>query len=181
MTVVAGLVQESTVYMGSDSLSVSEDGSACIDPTPKVFRVGDYLFGCSGYPRLKQLLRYCYSSVPQVSAESHDALTGYMVNTFIRELQNFFSLHNFSDEFKQESNAILIGLQGRLFCLYSDYNLEECKHPYNAIGCAADIALGSLRTTARTGIKPIERLRLALDASEHLNAHVKRPFTFEEL
>lgn len=181
MTIVAGLIQDTVVYMGADSLGVSPDGSCCIDTTPKVFRVGDYLFGCSGYPRLKQLLRHCYIPAPQVRSEDYDALTRYMVGVFIRGLQDFFVVHNFADEFKEDCNALLIGLHGRLFCLYSDYNLEECKHPYNAIGCAADIALGSMSTTARMGIAPVERLRLALSASEYLNAHVQRPFVFEEL
>jgi hypothetical protein len=181
MTIVAGLVSDNKVYIGADSLSVSDDGSCCIDTTtPKVFRIGEYVFGCAGCPRLRQILRYCHMDFPPVGVEDHDALTGYMVDIFIRELQDFFSLHHFTDEFKEDCNSILIGFTGRLFCLYSDYNLEECKHPYNAIGCAADIALGSLHATARMNINPIERLRLALEASEHLNAHVKRPFIYEE-
>lgn len=181
MTIIAALVHEGKVYMGGDSLSVSEDGSSCVDTFPKVFRVGEYLFGCSGSPRLKQLLCYTYTPADVALVDGGLACTYYMVNNFTRDLRTHFERHDFLDEFKERSAQILIGFKKRLFCLYGDYYLEECSHDYNAIGCAADFALGSLYTTAISSMEPRDRIYFALEAAQKHNAHVRAPFLFEVL
>jgi hypothetical protein len=180
MTVVAGLVADNKVYMGADSLSVSDDGSACIDKSPKVFRVGDYLFGCAGSPRLKQLLYYAY--VPtKTTMDGEHAPMCYLISKFMRDLQDFFGKHGFLEEFKETETQILLGIGGKLFCIYSDFYLEESGYGYYAIGCAAGLALGSLYSTAGAPMSAKDRVHLALEASEKHNTHVRRPFIFEEV
>ena len=47
MTCIIGLVEKGHVYMGGDSIAVSDWDMERLRPQ-KVFQVGDYLIGCEG-------------------------------------------------------------------------------------------------------------------------------------
>jgi ATP-dependent protease HslVU (ClpYQ) peptidase subunit len=73
----------------------------------------------------------------------------------------------------------LVAYEGRIFQVYSDYQVAESSHNYEAVGCGSDIAMGSLHTTLNHSVMyPESRVRVALEAAEEFSAGVRGPFVY---
>ena len=77
MTAVAGLVHEGRVHLAADS-AMTAGWALTISAHPKVFRVGPYVIGTSGSPRVAQLMRYALD-VPEPLGDLHK----FMATVFI--------------------------------------------------------------------------------------------------
>ena len=178
MSVIVGLIEDKTVYMGADSIAVDENGGTLVNTYPKLFRNGDFLIGYSGSIRLGQLLQ-CAFKPPVFEVPSQNVpygIASFMITEFIPALQECIEKAKLKED--DSKSIMLIGFYGRLFCIYGqNYQIEESADaPYNAIGCGADIAIGSLWTTRNKDYTGRTRVELALQAAEEHNAHVKGPF-----
>ena len=75
---------------------------------------------------------------------------------------------------EEAGGTFLVGYKGRLFAIYDDYQVAEMIDGYTSVGCGEQIANGVLYATR--GQPPDERIRMALEAAEHLSAGVRGPF-----
>jgi ATP-dependent protease HslVU (ClpYQ) peptidase subunit len=177
MTCIVGLVDEDNkVYIGGDSAAVG-GWSLTARKDKKVFHNGPFLFGFTTSFRMGQLLNHAFV------APSYDADIGlekYMATVFVDAVRECLKSGGFAKkESEQESGGMfLVGFQGHLFCIFSDYQVAEALDGYDACGCGSDIALGVLYATPT--MKPRKRIELALQAAEHHNAGVRTPFSMEE-
>lgn len=179
MTCIVGLVHDGSVYIGGDSAGVSVgDLSLSVRNDRKVFRNGDCIMGFTSSFRMGQLLAYRLS-IPK-PREGEDMMA-FMVGDFINAVRDCLKTGGFASakDGAEIGGAFLVGYRGRLFSIYSDYQVGENSHGYGAVGCGELIALGALH--ASDGMPPEERMRGALMAAETFSAGVRGPFHIEKL
>lgn len=181
MTCIVGLCYNNTVYMGADSAGVSDNGDLVIQATPKIFKVADMLIGVSGSMRWGQVIRHYLAG----------SFERYQKAPYIIEVAS--ALAALADAHKatlgsnplQVDATTLIGWQGKLYVITSDFAVIESVHPYAAIGSGKNIALGAMMAldtiAAGDPSSGWDWLRISLRAAEAFESSVRGPFVFEEL
>jgi len=178
MTCVAGLIHENIVYMGADSAGVY-GYDLVVRADEKVFLTScdNILMGIAGSFRMGQLLRYAFSAPYHLPQDKPDMQ--YLVVDFVDTMRNMFSEKGFlkkeDNEESMDGSSFLFAYKGNLYNVDCDMQVGKSAHNFDAVGCGAQIALGSLLTSQH--IKdPVERLMLALGAAEAFSAGVRGPF-----
>ena len=178
MTCVAGLIDKGKIYMGADSAGVNSNFNLSVRSDQKVFIKDDFVMGFTTSFRMGQLLQYNLQL--SARAESLDIFE-YMVTSFVEAVRECLKDGGFAEkkDEKEKAGTFLVGYQGRLFCIESDYQVEETVLPYAAVGSGSDIALGAL--FANGHLRPEERILQALEAAEQFSAGVRQPFVIKQL
>lgn len=156
MTCVIGIIdrENNCVVIGADSAGTSP-GIILPRKDTKVFKVGEFVIGTSGSFRMSQLIRFSLNLSRIYDKEIYE----YMCTDFIDCIRECFQLGGYlqRDSAGQEQGGnFLVGYKDRLFTIYSDFQVEECLHPYSATGSGYEYALGALHTVV--GLK--ETLKL---------------------
>ena len=180
MTCVVGIVKGNIVYIGEDSLGTGYFGETVVRKDPKVFQVGEYLFGCAGSFRMMQLLRFSIEyPLPKKGQDVYE----FMCTTFIDLVRKNFKEGGYSkvkDNTEESDGIFLVGFRGRLFCIDHDFQVGESVDNFMATGSGESISLGSLYTTKH--IKDSKkRIITALESAERYMSSVRRPFIIMEL
>ena len=178
MTAIAGFVHnDGKVWIGGDSAAFSErDLSVRADS--KVFRNGEFLFGFTSSFRMGQVLRYKFKPPERHEQE----LYSYMVTTFVDAIRQCLKEAGFArkENEMETGGEFLVGHGGRLFTVYSDYQIAETMDGYAACGSASSVVCGAL--FASQGMSdPDARIRLSLNAAEHHNCYVRGPFVVDSI
>ncbi len=181
MTCIVALKHEDVIYMGADSAGVG-GLSLTVRNDPKIYRVGEVLFGFTTSFRMGQLLGYSFRMPlrdPVITVEK------FMVTDFIDAVRTCLKNGGYAkkDNEVEHGGTFLVAYNKRLFYIDSDYQVGEAKLPFDACGCGQDLALGSLYSTSKASpaIPPRERIQLALEAAERFSVGVRGPFLIEEL
>lgn len=172
MTAIAGICINNVVYIGGDSAGIA-GLSVTIRSDEKVFTNGPFLFGIAGSFRMGNILRYKFKAPKQKPNQTDMA---YLVTDFVDCLRGYFAANGFGDKDATIGGNFLLGYKGKLYNIDADFQVGIPSTQYDAIGCGAELALGSLHTTSQFDIAPEERLRLSLDAASKFNAGVAPPF-----
>ena len=174
MTCVIALKADGIVYMGADSLGSNlYTKRARIDP--KIYRVGDFMFGFTTSFRMGQLLGHAFKAPdrdPRVATEK------FMSTVFIDAVRECLKTGGFAkkENETEEGGNFLVAYEGRIFNIDSDYQVGESVLPYEAVGCGQDIAMGSMYTSAASAMSPTERIDIALKAAGEFSCGVGAPF-----
>ncbi|MER5780251.1 hypothetical protein ABT104_00770 [Streptomyces mobaraensis] len=171
---IVGLTDEDRVYLGGDAAGIS-GSRLTIRKDPKVFRNGPFVLGFCGSFRMGQLLHHVFKA-PKPKG---DDLDRFMTTRFVDKLRACLKEAGWArkDSEQEKGGTFLVGIHGRLFIVYEDYQVAEPADGYAAIGCGNEFALGSLHTTATADLGPRERLTAALTAASHHSTGVCGPFT----
>ncbi|MCX5070892.1 hypothetical protein OOJ91_34150 [Micromonospora lupini] len=174
MTAIVGLVHQGAVHIGGDSAGVGPGWSSSVRADAKVFRAGPYLMGFTDSFRMGQLLRYALDA-PRPPTGT-DRLERHMATTFVDAVRACLDKGGWlsRDRGREEGGSFLVGVSGRLFQVWGDFQVAQPADGYAAVGCGQDIALGALYATA--GQPPGRRIRTALEAAAHFSAGVRGPF-----
>lgn len=177
-TCVVGLVQDGNIYLGADSAGTDGHLNQEFRADEKVFTNGQFVLGGTSSFRMLQLLRYKFEP-PKQSQNQSDMK--YMVSDFIDAVLKCFKDNNYGKEKEgiMEGGSFLVGYNGQLYSIYEDFQVSLSTTNYNAVGCGAGFALGSMFSSK--GKKPKERLKLALEAASFHSAGVSPPFNYVEL
>ncbi len=176
MTAIAGVEHDGLVVIGGDSAGVA-GWRLQVRADEKVFRKGQMIFGFCGSFRLGQLLRHALT-LPR--RHQDDDVDQWLVVDFIDSVRQVLKdKGNAQKEKEQESadGSFLLGYEGRLYLVDSDYQVGRTVHGFAAVGCGDEIALGALHATAHTTMTPQQRVRAALEAAAEFSAGVRPPFT----
>jgi ATP-dependent protease HslVU (ClpYQ) peptidase subunit len=176
MTCIIGVVRKDKVYIGGDSAGVS-GLNVTIRKDVKVFKVGKFVIGCTSSFRMIQVLQYSFSP-PKVKSKD---IMKYMCTDFVDSIRTIFKEKGFGStggSDGDEGGVFLIGYKNRLFCIQSDYQVEECVNGFNAIGCGKYYALGALKLLGEN-TKPRKAIKEALKISTYFNGGVRPPFIIE--
>lgn len=180
MTCIVGIVEKGKVYMGGDSAGVSEM-SICSRKDTKIFKNGHFLIGYTSSYRMGQLLRFKLK--PPKLKNGEDTYT-YMCVKFVEAVRKTFKDggYNKQEHSRDEGGCFLVGFKGRLFRIDTDYQVGEQNDNYDAAGCGAELALGSLYTSEVLKNKsPTERMKIALESAAKFSTGVSAPFHFETI
>lgn len=173
MTCIVGLEHGGRVYIGGDSAGVS-GYDVTVRSDEKVFENGNFIMGFTDSFRMGQILRYSFEPPdhdPRISEMK------YLVTSFMDEIRNEYRDKGFMQkENEAESGGVfLLGYNGSLYYIDSDFQVGKSADGYMAIGCGDSYALGSMHSTQNLK-DPEKRIRLALEAAAHHNSGVRAPF-----
>ena len=179
MTCIVGIIdlEKDNVLMGGDSAGVA-NLDICIRKDEKVFRVSDFVIGCTDSFRMIQLLRFSFNP-PQIgNIEVYE----YMCTDFINKVKECFRNGGYLQKYEEgddKGGSFLVGYKNRLFKVENDFQVAETFDGYDSVGCGFAYALGSLRTTDNQSYSAQERVDLALKSAEYFSAGVSSPFVFQ--
>ncbi|ACC76582.1 hypothetical protein VOI32_40885 [Paraburkholderia caribensis] len=180
MTCIVALTDGKKVYMGADSAGGSNDWSITVRADPKIYRVGPFLIGFTSSFRMGQLLGHSLTVASR--PEGTDAFA-FMCTTFIEAVRACFTRGGYTrkDGERESAGTFLVGYEGRIFRIGGDYQVGENAVNFNACGCGAQLALGSLHSTVGMPMLPEIKLERALAAAAEFSAGVRGPFRIEVL
>ena len=174
MTCIVGVETADGVILGGDSAGAS-GWSLTLRADQKVFQRGAYVMGFTTSFRMGQLLRYSGS----LSEPTGWDVDRFMVDTFVPEVRAILRDGGWlkDDNGRGEGGDFLVGIAGRLYAVHSDFQIARTHDGYAAVGCGADLALGSLHATLDSQHLTAEaRTWTALQAAAHHSAGVAAPF-----
>jgi len=177
MTCIVGIAKNGIVHIGGDSAAVGGGYFLDVRADQKVFRNGEFLMGFTTSFRMGQLLRYSFK--PPAMTEGAD-LYDYMVTHFVDAVRACLKTGGWAS--KKEENEIggtfLVGCRGRLFTIYSDYQVGESVDGMSSVGCGSELALGAMHalTLLEESLTPEARIKIALEITEKKSAGVHGPF-----
>ena len=178
MTCIVGRVDYNKKYVviGADS-AASSDSKQVIRKDPKIFKVGEFLFGCTSSYRMIQLLRYSLK-LPDIGDRD---IYEYMCTDFINSIRECFKLGGYLSTVDGEENGgtFLVGYKNRLFKIEGDFQVEETLNGINACGCGEEYALGASIAIDNMGLTTEDKIIKALEASEYFALGVQRPFIIQ--
>lgn len=181
MTAIAALIENGRAYVGGDAAASTSSALTCREAS-KVFRNGDFLFGCAGSFRQMQVLRYIFEppKVPKGCAN----LERFMVRDFIRALELCLRTNgvagsdsNGSHHSDKESKMV-VAFRDHLFTIEYDYQIGINLEPIASAGIGgyeAQAALAALIDSSH--LTPEDKITRALQISERYNPSVRAPFT----
>ena len=173
MTCIVGLIDKDDVYIGGDSAGVA-GLSLTIRSDEKVFVNGPFIMGFTTSFRMGQLLRYKFDP-PKQTVNVPDMK--YMVTDFIDAVRKCFTDNGFGNA--STGGAFLVGYNGKLYSIDSDFQVGIPTAAYDSCGCGSDVALGALY--ASQGRRADERIKIALEAAAKFSGGVAPPFTMVKL
>jgi len=180
MTCIVGWLDKhnKTAYIGGDSASVNNSYDIHIRKDVKVFQKGKMLIGYTSSFRMGQLLRF-ELKIP-IHPRGKD-IYEYMCTDFIEAVRILFKNKGYSkvENNVEEIGTFLVIYRGRLFSIEDDLQVAENIDCYNACGCGARFALGSMYTVdmfSCENIKPEVIIRNALMTAAALSSGVRGPF-----
>jgi ATP-dependent protease HslVU (ClpYQ) peptidase subunit len=178
MTCIVGVIEKKKVYIGGDSAGVS-GLDVTIRKDTKVFKVGDFVIGCTSSFRMIQLIRFSFSP-PKM--HDGDDVYRYMCTQFVDALRSCFKTGGFAEKSNdvESGGTFLVGYKGRLFQIFDDYQVGESIHEHDSCGCGQKYALGALAAMNKK-LPAEERIRKALEISAHHSGGVRPPFIIESI
>ena len=176
MTCIIGIKHNNEIYIGGDSLASDGNGFCSIYNEPKVFHKDKFLFGYSGSFRVAQILKYNFD-IPYHHPDLSDMQ--YLVGVFIPSLQIILESNN---SVKNTDNGqemaddcrLIFSYNNSLYCLHSDYQIEENEDNIISIGMGDTIALGAMYALHDKNTEA--RIIRSLEIVEKLNSSVRAPF-----
>jgi len=174
MTCIVGLVDGKNVIIGGDS-AASAGFDIDVRSDSKVFTNGKMAFGFTTSFRMGQILRYSLK-IPK-HPKKQDTFQ-YMVTKFIDSVRNCMSDSGFKKVVseQEEGGTFLVGYRGRLFKIYSDFQVAENSFPYEACGCGEAYSKGTLNALSDIKIDSIDKVYKALSSGSKFSAGVCPPF-----
>lgn len=183
MTCIVGIEHQGKVWMGADS--AYSDGrlqGLLAADSPKIWRAGAHVVGVAGSARVADILRF-QMTWPEPPARG---LLGYVVRfvvpkirTALRRGGRMQQEHDHQGGYGAEGGdvsnmAIMLAVNGKLFTIEDDFQVNHARGGYDAIGSGEPVALGALH--ASKGLEPRSRLKMALVAAEMHTCGVRRPW-----
>ena len=184
MTCIAAVTDGRRIVIGGDSAGV-DNLSLTVRNDKKVFQRIDeagneWVFGFTTSFRMGQLIQY-ELALPVMNEKTREDVHAFMVTKFVHNLRKCLTDGGWSEtkSVRESAGTFIVGLLGRLFIIQSDYQVAEPRDAFTAVGCGHDLAKGSLYTS-RVMRNPVNRIKIALLASERFSGGVRAPFTFAE-
>jgi len=164
MTCIIGYLdkEQNKVYIAGDSAASNGEAHEIRRDT-KVFKNGDFIFGCTSSYRMIQLLMYSFIPPIIIGGDIHK----YMCTDFINSIRKCFIEGGYLQkniEGDEKGGTFLVGYENRLFKIEEDFQVGEIASEFTAVGCGYAIALGALQISKDSNLNTNEKLIKALEA-----------------
>lgn len=177
MTCIVGLIDKENVIIGGDSLG-SSSGQCSVRKDKKIFKKKGVCFGSTGSYRFIQLLQYFLDFELKPDMDEFDFSVKDLVPAIISTLKTHDSVELSNGRLNNDS-VLMVGINNRLFTIYSDFQVEENIDPFQAIGSGGQLALGSLATTyLDENLDSKDKLLKALEIASRYNTYCSGPYHF---
>lgn len=175
MTCIVGYVDGNDIYMGGDSIAISEDGYRIMD-FPKVFIRGDMIFGFASSFRMGQILKSSFI-IPERPEDISDE--EYIQGVFIDTLIKCFEEKGYAtiDNNVATGGCFLLGYNKRLYQIQDDFSVLCNIQKYDSIGVGENFALATIACLQKykSTLKSEEKVSEALEIASKF-AYVSKPF-----
>jgi len=181
VTVIVGLIEHNTTYIGGDAaLTNINSGSIALCAEPKVFFRGDYLFGWSGPVRMQNILQHICPE-PERKPEGI-SLSQHLTVSWIDVLRRVFKEQGLAEIDRNREhtpNSFMVGYKGELCVVDDIYAVIQLKRNYDVLGSGMFLAEGALSYALgyTPRLHPETKVRRALAVAAAGNAYVAPPFT----
>ncbi|MDD5517856.1 MAG: hypothetical protein PHV98_00710 [Candidatus Omnitrophica bacterium] len=148
----------------------------------KVFIKDHLIVGYTWSFRMGQIIEFS-EDIPCFTNEFNNNSYAYLVKSFVPFIREKFKQEGFStvkDNF-ETGGDFLIGLNGQLFEIQSDFAVLRSQDGYNSVGCGSFYALGAMAIMKLMENDPIRMIKKSLEVSEHFSNGVRSPFIILEL
>jgi hypothetical protein len=178
MTCIVGFIdkKEKKVYVGADSAGV---GGLDIRERKdvKVFKVGEFVIGCTSSFRMIQLIRFSFNP-PKIYPDTD--IYRYMCTDFVDALRQCFKNGGFAKSVNGEESGgtFLVGYKDRLFEIEDDYQVAEHYNDFSSVGCGFKYALGAL-AAMDINLSTEAKVNRSLEIATQFSAGVRPPFIIE--
>jgi hypothetical protein len=178
VTCIVGVTKDDQVIMGGDSCGSNNYDWVTVG-NPKVFKVGDFMIGCTTSFRMIDLLRYHLRINPHHPQDSDDQ---FIRTDFIDNVIGCFRKGGFleTEDGVYNGGNFLVGYHGKLYEVQNDFSVLDCPNWGSSVGSGENAARGSLFTT-RSWDDPNARVTAALEAAESVVPTVRGPFVIQNL
>jgi hypothetical protein len=145
MTCIIGIIdkENNCVFVGGDSAGTSDTNITPRKDT-KVFKVDDFIFGCTESFRMIQLLRFSLSLPKVYDTDIYE----YMCTKFISSVRECFREGGFLQAYldvDEKGGTFIVGYKNRLFTVYDDFQVEESLRDFASAGSGSEYALGAMQ------------------------------------
>lgn len=173
MTCIVGIKTEQGVWMGGDS-AVSHQYELRHTAVPKVFIKDNLLIGGAGQPRAFFHLQHQWT-VPERFGEL--TLYGWLATTVANSIRALYEANGIKPSSGDWPNPLdtMIGCEGRLFYLDSQFGLHEHADDFEAMGAGSEYAIGALAALGDY-MAPPDRIKRALAIAARFSPSVRSPF-----
>lgn len=191
MTAIVALEHEGKVWMGCDSAAIATGSYDLMlrhvsDPKIIAFPEHDLIIGCSGMNRLVSLIADKFT--PPDDEETADQPKRVYASAVRDALRDLFESEGGIENDKPSSvdGYCLIGYQGTVWEMDSQFALTKPADAFAAIGCGNAFALGAMygleymRKVDET-VTPEYMIEVALEAAERFSAGVRGPFVIKKV
>jgi ATP-dependent protease HslVU (ClpYQ) peptidase subunit len=180
VTCIVGVKTETGVLLAGDALG-SNGWSGTPYKAPKVFRLSRQVAaGFTSSFRMGQLLQH-HLTLPTL----HGDELAWTISELVPVIRQTFKDHGYAEVRNNEETGgtFLLAIRARLFVVQGDYAVLETRHPYDAVGCGQDYAMGAMHALwkPKTGHSPAAArsfLRAAIDAASEFSLGVGPPYNF---
>lgn len=179
MTCIVGIIdkKQKKVFIGADSAGVG-GLDITIRRDPKVFKVDEFVIGCTSSFRMIQLIRYSFHP-PKIFPDADVYM--YMCTDFINSLRRCFKEGGFISitDNVEKGGTFLVGIRERLFSIQNDFQVAESSDDFDSCGCGSSYALGVMKILSIQEISVEEKINKSLEVATHFSAGVRPPFIIE--
>jgi ATP-dependent protease HslVU (ClpYQ) peptidase subunit len=164
VTCIVGYKKFNKVWIAGDS-----EGSNSYMKTErkdkKVFKVGEFIFGCTTSFRMIQILKYQFNPPKR---DKNKSLEEYIHIDVINHIQKLFLDNGYAEKIDNvvTGGDFLMGYKGKLFYIYDDFQVGEDNLNYSACGSGEACAKGALFVLDKTEEKVEVILKKAIGASK---------------
>lgn len=161
MTCIVAISDGSKVYMGGER-GYSDSYTLVSSTQPKIFDIGSYLIGYAGNSGVGQTVVHNFELPPLGKISKIDI---HMQRVFMPALRKFIKDYDIrlSDN-DDDAAGFIVGVKGKVYEIdLSDFQCIE--YDEVSIGSGSGYAFGSLYTTSRYDISPIDRISISLEAA----------------
>jgi ATP-dependent protease HslVU (ClpYQ) peptidase subunit len=178
MTCIVAITQKNKVWIGADSAGVAGHNLNLHGDT-KVFVKKDdagnpWLFGFTTSFRMGQIIQHILK-IPRYNKEKD--IHNFLVTKFVPVLSKILAKEKWekTEKGEAEGGEFIVGLAGKIFVIFSDYQVMMPMEEFASVGSGKNLAMGALYATKNIQ-DPEKRLLIALEAAESFNSSVRRPF-----
>lgn len=186
MSCAIGYSSNGKVYIGVDSICVSEENLFMLRrKDTKIFTFNKALVAFVGSWRNGQILKYELNDI-HFKYKVDDEMK-YLVKSYVPDVINTMNKYSCSIDSKDGmlfNSEILIGWNGKLFIIGSDFQVIEISENFASIGCGDTFATGFLTALEYYSDKkllPEEKIRITLENVEKNYGSVTSPFIIKSI
>ncbi|MFA5376515.1 MAG: hypothetical protein WC455_12285 [Dehalococcoidia bacterium] len=137
------MVVNDVVYLAGDSAMIDDTYALDVVPSPKVFAVGDLMFGWCGSFRMANILQYGIKYPKRRSGEPADRYIKMKLTSAIRKAMLDGGVVDSNSESALPGD-MLVGYEKRLYKIQQDFSAVESTRGFITVGAGCQFALGAV-------------------------------------